>query len=386
MICIQNAKVVLEHGILWDGVILVDGERIAAVGRRGTVQVPDDAQVIDAGGLYVGPGFVDVHTHGGEGHMFSQEPEVAAEFFLRRGTTSVLGTLYTNLDTQGYREAFDRIRGAQKAGGVGRAIRGVYMEGPYTNPQYGASPQNNKWRDDIVPERFKPVVDAAGDLVRVWVVAPEREGIEDFVRYAKQVNPQVVFSVGHSCATPAQVRALKKYGLDHLTHCMDATGQPTQWLGTRGAGPDEACFLDPDMYAELICDSGAVHVSPELQRMILHNKGLDKVILVSDNCDRGRPMPAPEALRHIDDLSFDDQGNLGGSRLSMDKACRNIMTHTNCGIAQAFLMASRNPARSVGLDHEVGTIEVGKRADIIFVDDMFRVEKVMLAGEVQQFD
>ena len=84
-------------------------------------------------------------------------------------------------------------------------------------------------------------------------------------------------------------------------------------------------------------------------------------------------------------MSFDDQGNLGGSRLSMDMACRNIMTHTNCGIAQAFLMASRNPARSIGMDDEIGTIEAGKRADLVFVDDMFHVQKVMLSGKLQQF-
>ena len=76
---------------------------------------------------------------------------------------------------------------------------------------------------------------------------------------------------------------------------------------------------------------------------------------------------------------------MGGSRLTLDMACRNIMTHTNCGITQAFLMASRNPARAVGMDDEIGTIEAGKRADLVFVDDMFHVQKVMLAGTLQQF-
>jgi len=181
------------------------------------------------------------------------------------------------------------------------------------------------------------------------------------------------------------VRALKKYGLNHLTHCMDATGRISEWEGTRGAGPDEACFLEPDMYAELISDSGAVHVNAELQRMILRIKGVDKVVLISDRSAR-TPENMPEHLRHMTDLSFDDNGNLAGSRLSMDMACRNIMTHTNCGIAQTFLMAARNPARAVGLDDELGTIEVGKRADLVFVDDMFNVQNVMLAGKLQQLD
>lgn len=383
MICIENAKVVLETGILWDGIILVEDDRIVSVGKRGEVEIPKDARHIDAGGAYVGPGFVDIHVHGGDGHMFWAEPEQAAAHFLRLGTTSILPTLYHSLDKQTYLESIDRVKAAM---GADSPIRGLYMEGPYMNPDFGASKKYNKWLGEIHPEAYQEVVDRAGDLVKVWVVAPEREGIEPFVQYAKSVNPNVVFSVGHSRATPAQIRRLKKYGLNHLTHCMDATGRVSAWSGTRGAGPDEACFLDPDMYAELICDSGAVHVNPELQRLILQNKGIDKVVLISDCSGRkAGENPAPEGLRHMTDLSFDDQGNLGGSRLSMDMACRNIMTHTSCGIAQAFLMASRNPARSIGMDDEIGTIEAGKRADLVFVDDMFHVQKVMLSGKLQQF-
>ena len=382
MICIENAKVVLENGILWDGIVLVEEDRIVSVGKRGEVEIPEGAQRIDAERAYVGPGFVDIHVHGGGGHMFWQEPEQAAAHFLRRGTTSIFPTLYHSLDKQTYLESIERVKATM---GPDSPIRGFYMEGPYMNPDFGASKKYNKWLGEILPEAYKEVVDEAGSLVKVWVVAPEREGIEGFVQYAKSVNPDVIFSVGHSRATPEQIRKLKKYGLNHLTHCMDATGRVSAWLGTRGAGPDEACFLDPDMYAELICDSGAVHVNPELQRLILRNKGIDKVVLISDCSGRKEgENPAPEGLRHMTDLSFDDQGNLGGSRLSMDMACRNIMTHTNCGIAQAFLMASRNPARSIGMDDEIGTIEAGKRADLVFVDDMFHVQKVMLSGKLQQ--
>ncbi|MBQ3146845.1 MAG: amidohydrolase family protein [Oscillospiraceae bacterium] len=382
MICIENAKVVLENGIFWDGIVLVEEDRIVSVGKRGEVEIPEGAQRIDAESAYVGPGFVDIHVHGGGGHMFWQEPEQAAAHFLRRGTTSIFPTLYHSLDKQTYLESIERVKATM---GPDSPIRGFYMEGPYMNPDFGASKKYNKWLGEILPEAYKEVVDEAGSLVKVWVVAPEREGIEGFVQYAKSVNPDVIFSVGHSRATPEQIRKLKKYGLNHLTHCMDATGRVSAWAGTRGAGPDEACFLDPDMYAELICDSGAVHVNPELQRLILRNKGIDKVVLISDCSGRKEgENPAPEGLRHMTDLSFDDQGNLGGSRLSMDMACRNIMTHTNCGIAQAFLMASRNPARSIGMDDEIGTIEAGKRADLVFVDDMFHVQKVMLSGKLQQ--
>lgn len=376
---IENAKVVLEEGILCDGAILTEGERILWVGKRGETDAPE-AERVDAGGLFVGPGFVDIHVHGGGGAEFFKEPMKAAEFFLRHGTTTVLPASKNCYDLPFYLESFQRVREAMRSGGAGKAIAGIYMEGPYMNPKYGANPERNLWRGDIIPERYKPLVDGAGDLVRVWAVAPERDGIEPFLKYAKEVNPQVVFSVGHSEATPDEIEACKPYGIRIQTHCMDATGRVPLWEGTRGSGPDEYCLLDDEMYAELICDSGAVHVSVTLQKLILKVKGLDKVILITDRNDVD--LPAPPGLERYDDLSFDPFGRLAGSKLTLDRACRNIMRHTGISMDKAFLLAARNPARAVGLDHEVGTVAAGKKANLIFVDEGFAVKKVMLEGEL----
>ena len=96
--------------------------------------------------------------------------------------------------------------------------------------------------------------------------------------------------------------------------------------------------------------------------------------------------PNPPQYADVTDLNFDDQGGIAGSRMTMDQACRNIMTHTNCGIAQAFIMASLAPARAVGLDHDRGSIERGKVADLVFVDDRFHVQNVMLGGVLCRFD
>ena len=380
MVCIHNAKVVLETGILFDGVILLDGDRILAVGDRREVEIPADCQMIDAEGAYVGPGFVDIHVHGGNGHMFDTEPLQAAEHFLRNGETTVLATLYYNLSKEGFLDSIKKVQAAMAAGGAGDIIAGIYMEGPYMNPKFGAMPERNKWKGTIAEEAYKEVVDTVGTDAYVWSVAPEREGIEEFVRYAGKVNPHAVFAVGHSEATPQQVRKMKRYGLCLQTHCMDATGNYSEWVGTRGAGPDEACLTDPDMYAELICDSGAVHVNKDLINLIVKTKGVDKVVLITDSFVSD--LPAPEKLKHITDLIFDENCWLSGSKLTMNVACRNIMSHTNCGIAQAFLMASRNPARVIGLEDEIGTIEAGKLANLVFVDDVFNVKKVILGGKL----
>ena len=382
MVYIHNAKVVLETGILFDGAILLDGDRIAAVGERREIEIPEGAQMLDAGGAYVGPGFVDIHVHGGNGHMFDAEPLEAAEHFLKNGETTLLATLYYNLSKEGFLDSIKKVQAAMAAGGAGEIIAGIYMEGPYMNPKFGAMPEKNKWKGTIAEEAYKEVVDTVGTDAFIWSVAPEREGIEEFVKYAGKVNPHAVFAVGHSEATPAQVRKMKRYGLCLQTHCMDATGNYSEWIGTRGAGPDEACLTDPDMYAELICDSSAVHVNKDLINLIVRTKGVDKVVLITDSFVSD--LPAPEKLKHITDLIFDENSLLSGSKLTMNVACRNIMAHTNCGIAQAFLMASRNPARVIGLDHEIGTIEEGKLANLVFVDDVFNVKQVMLGGKLWQ--
>ena len=379
MVYIHNAKVVLETGILFDGAILLDGDRIAWVGDRRDAQIPEGCEMLDAEGAYVGPGFVDIHVHGGNGYMFDTEPLQAAEHFLKNGETTQLATLYYNLSKEGFLDSIKKVQAAMAAGGAGSAIAGIYMEGPYMNPKFGAMPEKNKWKGEINPEAYKEVVDTVGTDAFIWSVAPEREGIEEFVKYAGKVNPHAIFAVGHSEATPAQVRKMKRYGLCLQTHCMDATSNYSEWVGTRGAGPDEACLIDPDMYAELICDSGAVHVNKDLINLIVKTKGVDKVVLITDSFVSD--LPAPEKLKHITDLIFDENCWLSGSKLTMNVACRNIMSHTNCGIAQAFLMGSRNPARVIGLEDEIGTIEAGKLANLVFVDDVFNVKKVIFGGK-----
>ena len=365
-IYVHNAKVVLENGILWNGVILIKGDRIEAVGKETDVPCPADARALDAKGAYVGPGFVDIHVHGYCGTTLFNEPLKVANHFLSHGTTTILVSPHYKLTGPEYIEAYERVRRAM-AEPTGRSIAGVYMEGPYINPKFGSGAKDNQWKDTIRKEDYESVVDAAGDLVRLWVIAPEREGLLPFVEYARSKNPSVRFAVGHSEATPDEVRRYKPYGLSILTHCMDATGQTNTWRGTRGCGPDEACFLDRDMYAELICDSAGAHVSPQLCRLILQNKGLERVILITDGSAGN--YKAPERFRHLTDLSINEEGELSGSRLTMAQACRNLMTHTNCGIAQAFLLAARNPAEAIGLGHEVGTIAPGKKANLVLVDD-----------------
>lgn len=370
MIAITNANIVLENEVLPNASLLIEGERIVGIGK----EIPADSQVIDAKDAYVGPGFVDIHVHGGGGYTTAEKPLEMAVYFLQHGTTTILLTPDYCLNFEKFLTA---IRKGKEAMQKGKNIAGFYMEGPYMNPKYGASAEFNPWRHPLDPKEYEALVDEAGALTKVWTIAPEREGLAPFLHYARKVNPSVLFAVGHSHATPDEIRALP-YHPDLQTHCTNATGRVNEGGGCRGTGPDEYCFLDDEMYAELISDSYAIHVKQDIQKLILKVKGIDRVILITDSTPFEYPNP-PE-LAHVDDLNFDHKGSLNGSRLTMNLACRNVIKHTACSIVDAFKMASRNPARVLGMDDEIGTIEVGKKANLVFVDDQFKIQQVMLEG------
>ena len=377
MKAIIHANVVLEDGILFDGTILTDNGRIVFFGSTEESKIPDGVETLDAQGKYVGPGFVDIHCHGGNGMLFDANPAQAADFFLQHGETTVLATLYYNLSYEEMLAAIRRVRDAMH--GSARAIGGIYMEGPYMNPKYGASPEKNQWRGSIDFAKADALIQEAGEDVLVWAIAPEREGVASFVRRAKTANKSVRFAVGHSEAAPSDIFALKQYDLTIQTHCTNATGAPCAVGGTRACGPDEACFYDPDMYAEVICDSCGIHVHPDMLRLIHRIKGDDRVVLITDSfVSNEQP---PENLKHISDLHFDANGGLCGSKLTMEVACRNMIQHTGIGICQAFRFASLNPARAVGLDAEVGSIAIGKRANLVIVDDGMQLHNVLFEGE-----
>lgn len=372
MLAIQNARLVLENEVLENAVLLIEHDKIAAIGE----EIPADAEVIDAKGAYVGPGFVDIHVHGGGGYTAKAAPLQMAEFFLRHGTTTILSTPDYCLNFEDFLTA---IRNGKEAMKQCRTIAGFYMEGPYMNPKYGAAAEFNPWRHPLDETEYTALVDEAGSHAKVWAVAPEREGLTPFLHYAKKVNPNVLFAVGHSEAIPDEIRALP-YHPDLQTHCTNATGRVNERGGCRGTGPDEYCYLDDGMYAEMISDSHAIHVKPDIQKLILKVKGVDRVILITDGT--GDEHPNPPEYAHVDDLNFDWKGALSGSRLTMNKACRNVMKHTGCSIVDAFRMASRNPARVLGMDGDIGTIEVGKKANLVFVDESFNIQRVMLEGKM----
>lgn len=377
MTAIVHATLVMRDHMIPDAVLFIENGLISSFGEMRNTPVPENCEIIDAQGAYVGPGFVDIHTHSDGVTFFYDDPKAVAHH-LKHGTTTILAALYFSMNTQEFVEAIGKIREAMK-NPICRNLCGIYMEGPYMNPKFGCDKEHNPWVGPVDREKYQPIIDAGWDLVKVWGLAPERENIEQFVKDVKAKNPAAVFSVAHSEASPQQVEALMPYGLRIGTHHTNATGDRVFYPEVRGVCVDEAVNYNREIYAELICDSRGIHVDPYMLRLVRKIKGDDRIILISDAyaCDG----PIPDGYEGVYDLNFDWEGEIAGSKLTLDIACRNMMVHTGASIVDVFRFASYNSSRAIGM-LDRGEIAVGKRADLVFVDHLVQIQKVMLSGEL----
>ena len=377
MKAIINATVVMLDHLIPNGVILIDGEVISAVGPAKKIKIPEDAVIIDAKGYYVGPGLVDIHTHASDNMWIYEEPKKTSEYMLKHGVTSVLPALYNNLNKDAYIKAADDIIKAHERGDF-KNFAGFYMEGPYLSPNFGCERDKNVWKDAVVRDEYIEVVEKVKDTAKVWCFAPEREGIMEFVKDVKRLIPDITFAVAHSEAPPEQVEKFIPYGLRIATHHTNATGTIPHYSECRGVCVDEAVNYNSEIYAEIISDRMGIHVLPYMQRLVRKIKGDDKIILISDQfvCDG----PVPEGFEEATDLHFDNAGEIAGSGLTLDVACRNYMVHTGCSMTDVFKAASLNPAKAAGLEKR-GAIREGNYADLIMVDDKFNVKNIIFKGE-----
>ena len=384
MKAIVNTKLILEEGIIWDGVLLFEGGRIVALGEAADVAVPEGAEIIDAGGLYTAPGLINTHVHGCNGMHICDEPEACAKYLLARGETTVLATMSITFTKEQMIEAGKKIR-AIKNTGAGRIFEGIHMEGPYMNGLTGGQTML-KWPKErgILKEDYIPLVQENKDLIRMWAVDPDREGIEEFLEYAKKEIPGIIFAYGHSTASMARCRELKHYGFKVRTHITDSGQTKGRAQGVPAAGGDQFSIYDPDMYAEMICDQNGIHVEPEMMKFILKPNGIERTVLITDSVGYTTNYLNNEELgiKYGPDLNYDVRGYLNGSRLSFHNAVKNLMHHTGYGLCQAIHMASLTPARMLGIDDRLGSLLPGKTANMIIIDDMVNVKKVFLYGEL----
>lgn len=377
MKAIINANIVLKDHYIMGGVILIDGDVIIKFGKAKDIEIPAGAEIIDAENNYVGPGLIDIHTHAADNKWIFEEPEATSKHLLEHGVTGVLPALYNNLNKDAYIKAADNILKANEEGKFDNFV-GFYMEGPYLSPNFGCERDKNVWKDAVIRDEYIDIVKKVKDSAKVWCLAPEREGIDQFVKDVKAEIPNIVFAVAHSEAPPHLVEKYIPYGLKIATHHTNATGTIEHYSECRGVCVDEAVNYNKEIYAELISDRMGIHVVPYMQRLVRKIKGDDRIILIADQfvCDG----PIPPGFEEATDLHFDNAGEIAGSGLTLDIACSNFIVHSGCSVCDAFKFGSYNPARALNLAG-YGYIDEGNIANLIVVDDKFNVKKVIFKGE-----
>jgi N-acetylglucosamine-6-phosphate deacetylase len=178
-----------------------------------------------------------------------------------------------------------------------------------------------------------------------------------------------------------QIEELMPYGLCIGTHHTNATGTLEIYPECRGICVDEAVNYNREIYAEIISDTVGIHVNPYNQRLIRKIKGDDRIILISDACVFDGPVPEGDLYDGAVDILFDFEGEIAGSKLTLNQACQNFMKHTGASLVDAFRFASYNPSRAVGLTDR-GEIREGLKGDLIIVDHKMNVDKVIVDGRL----
>lgn len=352
---LKNAKLILEDGIQ-EGSLCVENGRIAWI--SGAPQ----GEGIDLDGLYLAPGFVDNHCHGSAAYWHYEDPAQAAAWHLQEGTTSLLCSMWRNAAP--FETAIVKVKEAM---GPGSNIRGIHMEAPYVDAAYG-SDGGKEWGIDR--GEYLRLMELGKGIIKQWTFDPCLPGAEAFAQTAQKEN--IKLSVCYSKASPDQLREYLKYGLRIGGHILCGTGEPkTMFRGTREPGSDQFVLTEDKMIAEVIADSLGGHVRPTYLQLIYKCKGADRIALVSDCCAGGETMGSDVNVIN---------GELYGSQLTLSVAIRNMRKHTGADICDLIKMVTSTPAKTIGLFNERGSIEPGKIADLVVLDEDLMVKGVLMEG------
>lgn len=364
---IKGGKVFQEDGSFLEQEIYINDHRLVD-----KAEYQDDGEVIDAEGLLVLPGLVDIHSHGAAGEDFSDgNPEglkKILQYEKRCGITSYCSTSMT-FPKERLRQIFASIKGAQTEDGA--TVVGINMEGPFLDPaKKGAHVE--KWIAAPDVAFVRELNQDADGLVRLVTLAPNMDGAEEFI---KEMHEEVCISLGHTAADYDCASRAMKLGAHHVTHLYNAM-QP---FGHRAPGLIGAAMDDPECMVELICDG--YHIHPSAIRAAFRMFGPERVILISDSMratgmENGTYELGGQEVTVQDRKAVLKDGTLAGSATNL-YGCMCKAVEFGIPLEQAIMAATANPARSIGIFDRVGSIRIGKQADLLLVSENLELKRVI---------
>ena len=364
---IKGGKVFQEDGSFLEQALYINDHRLVD-----KAEYQDDGKVIDAEGLLVLPGLVDIHSHGAAGEDFSDgNPEglkKILQYEKRCGSTSYCPTSMT-FQKERIRQIFASIKGTPTEEEA--KVVGINMEGPFLDPaKKGAHVE--EWiaaPDAAFVRELNQDVDG---LVRLVTLAPNMDGAEEFI---KEMHEEVCISLGHTAADYDCASRAMKLGAHHVTHLYNAM-QP---FGHRAPGLIGAAMDDPECMVELICDG--YHIHPSAIRAAFRLFGPERVILISDSMratgmENGTYELGGQEVTVKDRKAVLKDGTLAGSATNL-YGCMCKAIEFGIPLEQAIMAATANPARSIGIFDRVGSIRIGKQADLLLVSENLELKRVI---------
>ena len=372
---IKNCKIIFKDKIE-NGSVLIRKGKIEKINP----DITEDENVIDAQGLYLSPGFIDVHIHGAGGcdtmDGTVESLNTIAKTIANFGTTSFLPTTMTcALDD--IKKAVEAASECMNKGTEGANVVGVHLEGPFISPSMIGA-QNPNFIEKPSINAFNYIVGENSSTIKSITLAPEVEGAQELIEYLRKLN--IVVSIGHSKATYDQAIEGIKWGIEHSTHLYNAMTA----FHHREAGIVGAIF-DTDITTETISDG--IHISYPSLRVAYKQKGFNKVLLVTDAM-MACGMPEGKYALGGQDVFVKDgaarlkEGNLAGSILTLDKAIKNVYKNSNYELHDIVRMATYNGAKHCGVEATKGLIKEGYDADLVLFDEDINIKKVIIGGNI----
>ncbi|MEU8824287.1 N-acetylglucosamine-6-phosphate deacetylase [Streptomyces sp. NPDC048636] len=377
---LTGARVVLPSGVVENGRVTVEGTRITATDPadgRGTGEGPDT--VLDLSGCWIVPGFVDIHVHGGGGASFSAGTAEEALTVIRthraHGTTTLLASTVTGDLDDLARQASALSELAEEG-----ELAGVHFEGPFISPHRCGAHQPSLLRSPD-PADVRKLVDAARGTARMMTLAPELPGGLESVRLL--ADSGVIAAVGHTDSGYDATREAVEAGATVATHLFNAMPP----LLHREPGPVAALLEDERVTIELINDG--THLHPAVLQLAFGRAGADRVAFITDamgaaGMSDGRYPLGPMEVEVKDGVARISDGptagSIAGSTLTLDHAFRRAVTVDGLSVGEAVRALSATPAKLLGLDGRVGSLEPGKDADLVVLGPDFHLRGVMRRG------
>lgn len=376
---IINGQILTPQGWLKDGSVLINDGKILEITNSDLAVI--GATVIDAKGMFIVPGFISMHCHGGGGHDFTEgTPEAfktAAETHLKHGSTTIFPTLSST--------TFENIRLAAAtcdqlmAEDADTTIMGLHIEGPYLNENMAGT----QWKEFVKnpdPEEYKALVESTKCIKR-WDISPELPGAHDFARY--MTSKGILTAITHTEAEYQEIKDAFAAGFTHAAHFYNAMPGFHKRREYKYEGTVESVYLMDDMSVEVIADG--VHLPATILKLVYKVKGVEKTCLVTDSLKfagyTGETIDDPNYVIENGVCKWADRQTLAGSIATADVLVQTMVKKAGIPLEDAVRMASETPARLTGIADSKGTLEKGKDADIVILDNDANVRCVFTKGK-----